>query len=376
MTTTVNQKVRAGTAPFFATVTIAAAALVVSGVDAMAQRLPEIRMTARNQVPACVTPDRMMRFLADRNSRLLPKFRHIAHDYRRLGEQLRIRWDYAFFQMIVETNYLKFKNNAGQGDVSPRQNNFAGIGTTGGGVPGNSFPDVPTGVLAQLQHLTAYSGVHVANPVATRTRDKQDDIISQSRRLRRPVTFRDLSRRWAVDRRYWRSIESIASRYRSQYCRGRDGAEERQELAERRALNTPQRVAHRPAPNRIMAAGTWSTSKTRNAAIDAQGNTAGFTVPIPRLAQRPPAPALPSVTTCRVFTASYGGTQNMLIRQQIGSELRYTALQVLDGREQGLASTFIRQHAPGGEAVALFPDRQHALQKAFSLCPSAAYSAG
>ena len=35
--------------------------------------------------------------------------------------------------------------------------NFAGIGTTGGGVPGNSYPDVRTGVRAQIQHLKAYA---------------------------------------------------------------------------------------------------------------------------------------------------------------------------------------------------------------------------
>ena len=37
------------------------------------------------------------------------------------------------------------------------QYNFAGIGTTGGGVPGNSYPDVRTGIRAQIQHLKAYA---------------------------------------------------------------------------------------------------------------------------------------------------------------------------------------------------------------------------
>ena len=43
------------------------------------------------------------------------------------------------------------------GDVSVEQFNFAGIGTTGGGVPGYSYPDVRTGVRAQIQHLKAYA---------------------------------------------------------------------------------------------------------------------------------------------------------------------------------------------------------------------------
>ena len=87
--------------------------------------------------------------------------------------------------MLLETNYLSYKTGSGRwGDVDPKQNNFAGIGTTGGGVPGDSFPDVSSGVLAQMQHLVAYSGERVANPLAPRTREKQDDIIELSLALR------------------------------------------------------------------------------------------------------------------------------------------------------------------------------------------------
>ena len=53
---------------------------------------------------------------------------------------------------MKETGFLQFG-----GDVSIEQFNFAGIGTTGGGVPGNSYPDVRTGVRAQIQHLKAYA---------------------------------------------------------------------------------------------------------------------------------------------------------------------------------------------------------------------------
>ena len=67
------------------------------------------------------------------------------------------------------------------GGVSP------GGGAFGGGVPGDSFPDVSSGVLGQIQHLIAYSGERVDNPVAKRTREKQDDIIAASQRLRRAV---------------------------------------------------------------------------------------------------------------------------------------------------------------------------------------------
>src|SRR4029078_3647026 len=99
------------------------------------------------------------------------------------------------------------------------QNNFAGLGTTGGGVPGDRYPDVNTGVLAQIQHLVAYSSEHVAAPVGARTKLKQDDIIEQMSHLKRSITFGDLSRRWAVDRHYGASIEWVANGYRAIYCK-------------------------------------------------------------------------------------------------------------------------------------------------------------
>lgn len=58
----------------------------------------------------------------------------------------------AFAQMLKETGWLQYG-----GDASIEQFNFAGIGTTGGGVPGNTYPDVRTGVRAQIQHLKAYA---------------------------------------------------------------------------------------------------------------------------------------------------------------------------------------------------------------------------
>ncbi|APQ98916.1 mannosyl-glycoendo-beta-N-acetylglucosaminidase family protein [Clostridium botulinum] len=62
-----------------------------------------------------------------------------------------IRADVVFIQVMKETNFLKFT-----GDVKECQNNFAGIGATGGGVPGAYFKDTRTGVRAVVQHLKAY----------------------------------------------------------------------------------------------------------------------------------------------------------------------------------------------------------------------------
>lgn len=63
-----------------------------------------------------------------------------------------VRPEVAFVQTMKETGWLQFG-----GDVSVEQFNFAGLGTTGGGVPGNSYPDVRTGIRAQIQHLKAYA---------------------------------------------------------------------------------------------------------------------------------------------------------------------------------------------------------------------------
>ena len=179
---------------------LAFAALCASAAQAETSP-PEIRSSPTNRVPACVTPEQLMAFVVTRNGTLATKFTGIATTYRELGEALHVRWDYAFYQMLLETNYLMYRRGDGSaGDVGMAQNNFAGIGATGGGVAGDRYRDVRTGVLAQMQHLVAYSGEKVAQPVAQRTREHQDDIIEVSRKLNRPVTFADLSRRWAADR--------------------------------------------------------------------------------------------------------------------------------------------------------------------------------
>lgn len=207
-------------------ITLASAALLAS-VSALANQSgpPEIRSSPANKVPACVTPERLMGFLASRNEQLPQRYATIASAYRDLGDAYHIRWDYAFYQMVIETNYLRFKRGDGSsGDVSASQNNFAGIGATGGGVPGERFPDIRTGVAAQMQHLVAYSGEKVDRPVAQRTREHQDTIIEISRKLGRPVHFGDLAKRWAADRQYGRSIEVIADSFRRTYCMGVTGA--------------------------------------------------------------------------------------------------------------------------------------------------------
>jgi hypothetical protein len=296
-------------------------------------RLPEIRLAAGQSVPRCVTPARLTRHLMERTRNLDPRFRDIARYYKLHGEALRVRWDYAFFQMLLETNYLTYRRGSGS-RVDPRQNNFAGIGTIGGGVPGDSFPDVSTGVLAQMQHLVAYSGERVARPLAPRTREKQDEIIELSLALKRPVRFDDLTNRWARDRNYASSIEWVAERYRAANC-------------------TPSGEPFDPTPDEI-------ERPQRSPAVAAAAP-----------ARAPaPLPAPPSAPACDVFTASYGGQVALLIRSVAGASISYTVLQVDAEQEQPQAEAFIKVHAPNGRAIARFDMPEPAFERAFELCPA------
>jgi hypothetical protein len=367
---------------------------VAASTTAPAAALPEIRTHERNRVPSCVTPERLMHFLEQRNKRLAPQFKAIARYYKTHGERYRVRWDYAFYQMLIETNFLTYRTGSGKwGDVRPSQNNFAGIGATGGGAPGDRYPDVSTGVLAQIQHLVAYSGEIVERPVAPRTREVQQKVVELSQAIGRPVTYRDLAGRWAVDHKYGASIESIASRFRAQFC---DGAPDLQIAANERAAPVrqvqaspaaaplaqsvpPQRTAPRGRalpPDEILVVNDDDepirATKVRTAAASPapqgrpQAETpTGLLVQAPAPAQRP--------RVCKVWTASYGGSRNVLIQTIVGEELHLTALQVLDGQEEELAASFIETYAVGGARIGdAFPNRESALVRAFDLCPQAA----
>lgn len=327
----------------------------LSGAEA---QTPPIRTSAANQVPHCVTPERLMAFLRSRNPRVEQSFAQIAHWYKVHGERWSVRWDYAFFQMAIETNFLSYRRPDGRmGDVDPRQNNFAGIGTTGGGVPGDSYPDVSTGVLAQIQHLVVYSGERIEEPVAPRTRLKQDHIlrVSEPIREKRPLTFRDLAGRWAADRAYGRSIEWVATQFRDSQCRGQQEAE----------AAAPRLEHARAAPMRDGKA----ASDQRTAGATAVHKPGGpERIPFSTTGAANLAPANPA---CSVMLASYGnGRKTILIRADRGKGTELTALTVLDGFETSMADTYIRTRAPGGEVLAHFENQDEALKKAYALCPS------
>ena len=94
------------------------------------------------------TKDQIVNFIKKVN----PKFNEeIAAAFLEIGEKYGVRGDIAICQSIHETNWFRFG-----GDVKSDQNNFAGIGATGG-VPGNYFEGIKEGVEAQIQHLYGYA---------------------------------------------------------------------------------------------------------------------------------------------------------------------------------------------------------------------------
>jgi hypothetical protein len=188
--------------------------------NSAAAGLPEIKLSANNQVPECVTPGRMMEYLKSRNADINPRFDSVPSEYMRLGETLGVRWDFAFYQMILETGALKYRNGSRSGDVKAAQNNFAGLGATGGGESGESFKDVATGVRAHLEHLLLYSGERLENPVADRTRKVQEwNVLTKwQSRFTRPINFADLAAQWAPGSGgYARMIDGIAERFQ-EFC--------------------------------------------------------------------------------------------------------------------------------------------------------------
>jgi len=377
----------------------------IIGASTMASAsTPAIRLTTDNQVPACVTPTRLDAFLntqiSKRGFALHPRHRNIAKWYRHHGIDQRVRWDYAFFQMALETNFLSFRRSNGKrGDVLPRQNNFAGLGTTGGGVRGDSYPDVSTGVLAQIQHLVVYSGQRLRRPTGHRTRLKQNVILQSVSKIvrQRPVTFADLAGRWAADRRYGRSIRRLANRFYRQYCKNQADASTTSTPPVRRAPARliPTTVAsgrsvRGPSVRKVLQV-AQPLRVTAPAYVGARPSAVPTPKPPPSFGRSsassphtaasmrtftPTVPAGPLPTTteaknpadCRVQVAGYGGLRAVLIKSQSGSITRLTALNVYPGFEEMMAQSFIKSHAPAGKTIGTFESRKAAVAEAHVLC--------
>ncbi len=138
---------------------------------------------------------------------------NIAQLYVEWGYRFGIRSDLAFAQMLLETNYLRYG-----GDVSWRQNNFAGIGATGGGVPGVTYGSAELGVIGHYSHLAWYAFPVDQNPYCNTAYDPRHFGPGHRNTAQ---TLRQLGGQWAVPgTTYGADIARIANRIHSRAIGG------------------------------------------------------------------------------------------------------------------------------------------------------------
>lgn len=384
-----------------------------------ASSLPAIVASPSNAVPECVTPGRMMAFLQSRNSNIDQRYGLIASDYMRHGEELGLRWDLAFFQMMVETANLRYT-----GDVQPKQNNFAGLGATGNGERGESFPDVSSGVRAHIEHVAMYAGRVVDNPVAERTRKVQEwgVLTKWQRSIRGPMTFTHLTHKWSPgDRGYSNDIKAINDLFFSSFCniqdpqpellaaiRGNssggaaDAAKSAKDLvattiakqkmadADKMTLGGTSIADQEPSQSFTVlnsakadakaadvpaADAVSSNTQTKTAALaggalkSAAGADAQAGGKEAAQADKTTAAAAAGTGKCRVWTASYGGAKAVIIKAVSDGLTNYTVLDVNKGKEKRETDAYIAAYAKGGKQIAEFDSSRAALDKAFAMCP-------
>jgi hypothetical protein len=114
----------------------------------------------------------------------------LAGYYVRFAAEVGLRADVLWAQMLHETGF-----GAYGGSVSPGQNNFAGIGATGGGVPGLTFPTAEEGVKAHVAHMVAYVFATDQAAWTNSSTDPRYDKVSPRGIAR---TLSNLDGRWAV----------------------------------------------------------------------------------------------------------------------------------------------------------------------------------
>lgn len=114
----------------------------------------------------------------------------LAGYYVKYAAEVGLRADILWAQMLHETGF-----GAYGGSVSPGQNNYAGIGATGGGVPGITFATAEAGVMGHVAHMVAYAFTENRAPWVNSITDPRYDMVSPRGAAR---VLSDLNGRWAV----------------------------------------------------------------------------------------------------------------------------------------------------------------------------------
>lgn len=112
-----------------------------------------------------------------------------------------VRADIVVAQSIKETGYFRFG-----GELTYKDNNFAGIGVTGTSGKKESFPTARIGIRAQVQHLKAYGST---DPLVQNCVDPRFDLVSRGS----APSLEELAGRWAYpgyNKSKYNSLEEAA----------------------------------------------------------------------------------------------------------------------------------------------------------------------
>ncbi|MBW4501201.1 MAG: N-acetylmuramoyl-L-alanine amidase [Scytonema hyalinum WJT4-NPBG1] len=139
-------------------------------------------------------------FLRNNNESAIVQFPDLPKLYREEATIEGVNYDIAFCQMCLETAFLRFG-----GDLKPEQNNFAGLGTIGGGAEVASFESARIGVRAQIQHLKAYASLE---PLVQGVVDPRFRFVTRGI----ATSINQLSGRWSADLDYGNKIMAMLRR--------------------------------------------------------------------------------------------------------------------------------------------------------------------
>jgi N-acetylmuramoyl-L-alanine amidase/PKD repeat protein len=153
-----------------------------------------------------VTVDQLVKIFEDRGSTKVEWARRIAPIYIQYGKLFNMRADIAWAMMCHETGFLEYT-----GDVKPNQNNFVGMGATGGGVPGNSFATEELGIIAHYAHLAWYYYPDHVNIYCSLTYDPRH-FGSSHYRYTGDTTLGFLNGKWAPGATYTDKIILFANK--------------------------------------------------------------------------------------------------------------------------------------------------------------------
>ena len=174
----------------------------ISSVHFRCEPAFDIPMMEVNENPETITilgnaeasQEQMVTFIKKRNAtpKLNCSVEEIVDYYYKEAAIEGIRPDVALCQALKETGFFAYG-----GDVSPKQNNFCGLGATGHHEPGYSFNTPQLGVRAHIQHLIAYT--KYKPPVQALVDPRYQHVVNNRPDLHGKVlTWTKLNGAWAV----------------------------------------------------------------------------------------------------------------------------------------------------------------------------------